>query len=406
MAPTPSGTTPRLTGRRDVYFLDNPVRRYPWGSTTLVQQLLGQPVDGRPVAEVWMGTHPDDPSVADGGGRRVRLDALVAAQPEAMLGRRVLTSVGPRLPFLAKILAAAHALSIQVHPSTAQAETGYAAQEAHGVSLDDPARTYRDRFHKPEIVYALTPFELLSGLREPEQSAKLVAELDVPALDPLIALLRDGAADAHRGALTWLLSQRGTGASWIETVAETARAAVGARPELAVVHDLARQFPGDPGLVAPLLLNHERLEPGQALYTAPGTLHAYLSGMAVEVMAASDNVLRAGLTPKHVDVDEVLAITDFTPRLTGFLRPVRVAPGVVDFVAPAAELGLRVVTPRAGDELPGPEDGPRIAVCVEGEIRVGAGDTRRLLPGESVFVPHVDGPVKFSGNGTAVVAHA
>lgn len=389
-----------------MYRLEGAVRRYPWGSTTLVQQLLRRRVDGRPIAEVWLGAHPDDPSLADGGGRRVPLDELVAAQPAAMLGPRVLASTGPRLPYLAKILAAAHALSIQVHPTTAQAETGFAAEEERGVSLADPARAYRDRSHKPEIVYALTPFELLSGLREPEQSAKLVTELEVPALDPLIALLRGGAPDAHRDALTWLLGQRGARAVWVDAVAQSAREAIGARPELEIVHALAEQFPGDPGLLAPLLLNHERLEPGQALYTAPGTLHAYLSGMAIEVMAASDNVLRAGLTSKHVDVDEVLTITDFTPRLTGYLRPIHLAPGVVDFSAPVAGLGLSVLTPRAGETLPGPEEGPRIAVCVEGKVEVTAGDAQPLLPGEAVFVPHVDGPLTASGNGTVVVARA
>lgn len=390
-----------------MYALDNPVRRYSWGSTTLVHQLLGHPADGRPVAEVWMGAHPDDPSTADGGGRRVPLDALVAAQPEAMLGRRVLESFGPRLPFLAKILAAGHALSIQVHPTTAQAEAGYAAEEARGLTRDDPARSYRDRQHKPEVVYALTPFELLSGLREPEQAAKLVAELGVDELGPLVDLLRGTPAEhAHRSALAWLLRQRARSAGWVDAVAATARTGVGARPELAVVHDLATRFPGDPGLLAPLLLNHERLEPGQALYTAPGTLHAYLRGMAVEVMAASDNVVRAGLTTKHVDIDQVLAITDFAPRLTGFLRPARGAPGVVDFRPPVPDFALRVVTVRAGDELAGPSDGPRVVVCTEGEVQVAAGDVRRLAPGEAVFAPDVDGPLAVSGNGTAVVAAA
>ncbi|MCR1982090.1 mannose-6-phosphate isomerase, class I [Cellulosimicrobium cellulans] len=391
-----------------MYRLKGAIRRYSWGSTALVHQLLGRPVDGRPIAEVWLGAHPDGPAVANGGGRKIPLDELVAAQPQAMLGPRVLASTGPRLPFLPKILAAAHALSIQVHPTTAQAVAGFAAEDERGVPRTDPARTYRDRSAKPEIVYALTPFELLSGLREPEQAAKLVAELEVPALNPLVVLLREQRADAHRGALTWLLGQRGSAAPWVEAVAATARDAVGARPELAVVHDLAQQFPGDPGLLAPLLLNHERLEPGQALYTAPGTLHAYLRGMAIEVMAASDNVLRAGLTTKHVDVTELLSITDFTPRLTGFLRPARGVPGIVDYVAPAANLGLRVVTPRAGETLPGPEEGPRIAVCVEGEveIEVAAGEAQRLLPGEAVFVPHIDGALAVSGNGTAVVARA
>ncbi len=390
-----------------MYRLVNPVRRYPWGSTTLVQQLYGHPVDGRPVAEVWIGAHPDDPSVADGHGRRVSLDALIAARPEEMLGRRVLAVAGPRLPYLTKILAAARALSVQVHPTSVQAEAGFAGEEAAGVGRDCSTRTYRDRSHKPEVVYALTRFELLSGLREPEQAAKLVAELAVPALDPLVALLRDDArGPAHRAGLMWLLEQRDSGAPWVDEVDEVARDGAGARPELGVVRDLASQFPGDPALLAPLLLNYERLEPGQALYTAPGTLHAYLRGMGVEVMAASDNVLRAGLTGKHVDVDQVLAVTDFSPHLTGFLRPGRLGPGVVDFVPPVPDFALRVVTVRGGDSLAGPDDGPRVVVCIEGEVQVEAGDAQRLQPGGTVFVPDVDGPLTVSGNGTVVITRA
>lgn len=390
-----------------MYRLDNPVRRYAWGSTTLVQQLRAEPLDGRPLAEVWIGAHPDDPSVAHGTGRRVPLDALIADRPETMLGRRVLAAAGPRLPYLTKILAAAHPLSVQVHPDAAQAEAGYAEEERRGVTRDDAVRTYRDRSPKPEVVYALTRFELLSGLREPEQAAKLVAELEVPGLDPLVARLRDATdGAAHRAGFRWLLGQRGGDAPWVREVAAVAQQSAGARPELDVVRGLAARFPGDPALVAPLLLNYERLEPGQAIYTAPRTLHAYLGGMAVEVMAASDNVLRAGLTGKHVDVDQVLAVTDFDPRLAGFLRPVRRAPGVLDLVPPVRDFVLRVVTARAGDDLPGPVDGPRVVVCVEGGVRVTAADTVRLQPGEAVFVPDADGPLTISGHGTAVVAGA
>lgn len=390
-----------------MYRLDNPVRRYPWGSTTLVQQLLGRPVDGRPVAEVWIGAHPDDSSVADATGRRVPLEALVAADPEAMLGPRVLATAGPRLPYLTKILAAAHPLSVQVHPTAGQAEAGFAAEEAAHIGHDDPTRTYRDRSHKPEVVYALTRFELLSGLREPDQAAKLVAELAAPGLDALVALLHGGEPrTAHRAGITWLLAQRGRHPTWVDDVTETARHAVGARPELEVVHKLATRFPGDPMIIAPLLLNHERLEPGQALYTAPGTLHAYLSGMAVEVMAASDNVLRAGLTNKHVDVDQVLEVSDFAPHLAGFLRPQRISPGVVDFVPPVPDFTLRIITVRAGDRLPGPDDGPRVVVCTEGAVRMETGHAHRLEPGEAVFVADAEGPLAVSGHGTVVVAHA
>lgn len=354
-----------------------------------------------------MGAHPAAPSSAHGGGRSVALEVLIGSDPQAMLGPRVLASFGARLPYLAKFLAAAKPLSIQVHPNALQAREGFNAEQEHALPLSATGRNYRDPFHKPELVYALTRFDLMSGLREPEQSAKLIEELEVPGLEPLVSLLH-GSTSAHAedAAFAWLLEQRGVADAWVEQVAEVATLGGGGRPEHAVIQTLAAQFPGDPGVVAPLLLNYVRLEAGQAVFTGAGVIHAYLNGLAIEVMASSDNVIRAGLTAKHVDVPELMRITGFEPGLPGVIAPLRPIEGVLTYEPPVDEFALSVVTARGGAMVGGPVDGPRIAIAVEGVVELRAADTLRLEPGESAFVPHIDGPLSVSGNGTVVVVHA
>lgn len=388
-----------------MYALQNPHRDYKWGSTTLLQQFLGEPVDGEPLAEVWIGAHQDDSSVASAGGRKVSLLELINDWPEQMLGPQVVEKWGARLPFLAKFLAAAEGLSIQVHPSIGQAIKGFAMEDELGIAQDAPDRTYKDRSHKPEVVYPLTSFELLSGLREPEQSAKLIDSLNVPALTPLVEALRNGTpTTAQKEAFTFLLGERGTGRSWVEEVVAAAQQQRGARPEMRVVAELGEQFPGDPGVLAPLLMNYERLSPGQVVYTGPGTLHAYLRGLAVEVMASSDNVVRAALTHKHVDAEAVLEITDFTPGLTSFPAPSFSAPGVVQYRVPGIEdFAVQVVTCRGGERFEAANAGPRIVVCIEGEIVAEADDRIAMSPGEAVFVAAAEGRLYASGNGTAIV---
>lgn len=389
-----------------MYVLENVLRTYAWGSTALIQRLLGAPVDGQPLAEVWMGAHPGASSVAIGGGRSIPLDVLIAQDPGAMLGARVAAATGGALPFLAKLLAAARPLSIQVHPTWAQAREGYDDEQERGIASHSPGRNYRDASHKPEIVYALTRFDLLSGLREPEQSAKLIEELGVADLAPLTALLRGSSATrAHRAALGWILDQRGIADSWVAEVGEAAGSAIGGRPESEVIRTLGLEFPHDPGLLAPLLLNYVRLNPGQAIFTGAGTLHAYLRGLAVEVMASSDNVIRAGLTSKHVDVVELMHVADFAPSLPGAIAPRRSGEGAISFVPPVDDFRVSVLTTRGGQVVGGPAEGPRILVAVEGVIEVHAGGTQAVEAGASVFVPHCDGPLSVSGSGTAVVAH-
>ena len=293
-----------------VFAIDGVIRRYPWGSPTAIPRLCGAVPTGEPVAEVWFGSHPDDPSQVPAHGRT--LDALITADPVRLLGAAVCEQFGARLPFLLKILAADRALSIQVHPTLEQARAGFAAEESRGVPRDSPVRTYRDANHKPELLCALTPFEGLCGFRPVAETLELLDRLGLPELRPYRDLL--AGPNGLRAAFTALL-ETSEQAALVDAVVARVRSLPGdpAQGALRAVLLAAEDFPGDIGCVVALLLNYVRLEPGEAFYLGAGNVHAYLRGVGVEIMANSDNVLRCGLTPKHIDVPELLKITDFSP---------------------------------------------------------------------------------------------
>lgn len=284
--------------------LDNPIRPYEWGSRTAIAELLGRtsPSDG-PEAELWMGAHPDDPSRLPNGEA---LNAAITADPAGHLGAAVLGEFGPTLPFLAKILAAEAPLSLQVHPSREQAQAGFAAEEASGEHVN-----YRDANHKPELICALTPFRALAGFRELEQTAALLESLGVPELAPYRKLLAEGLDRVVERLLT--LDPAGA-AVLVDAVASAAKRDGAFPEERRLTRDLAAAYPGDPGVIVALLLNLLELSPGEAMFLDAGTLHAYVHGVGVEVMASSDNVLRGGLTSKHIDVPELMRITNFRPK--------------------------------------------------------------------------------------------
>src|SRR5215203_863273 len=186
--------------------LQNTVRHYPWGSRTVIPELLGEPSPAdEPYAELWMGAHPDAPSVLSSG---MPLDKAITEQPEALLGSAVRERFGDRLPFLLKVLAAEQPLSLQAHPTMAQAQAGFAAEEAAGVPRDDPTRTFKDPFHKPEILCALTPVEALCGFRPVEESLHCLAKLQLRELKPTIAALARGGLRAAIPQLIALSAQR------------------------------------------------------------------------------------------------------------------------------------------------------------------------------------------------------
>ncbi|MBO8190407.1 mannose-6-phosphate isomerase, class I [Streptomyces oryzae] len=387
--------------------LENTVRPYAWGSTTAIPELLGENPTGRPQAELWMGAHPGAPSRIDRGTGPLPLSEVIATDPERELGVAAVRTYGPRLPFLLKLLAAAAPLSLQVHPDNTQAAQGYADEEARGIPLDAPERNYKDDSHKPELICALTPFEGLCGFRHPLEAAALLEGLGVNGLKPYADILRARPeSEALREVLTALLTADQD--AMAATVAEAAEAA-SERPEYAVHAEIAHHYPGDPGVLAAMLLNHVVLRPGEALFLAAGVPHAYLSGLGVEIMANSDNVLRCGLTPKHVDVPELLRIVRFEPTEPGILRPeADDAGGEEVYETPVGEFRLsRFVLVPGARPHPLRSTAAQILLCTAGAVVVRAGEDGgedgagelSLAPGRSVFVPAGEA-VQISGDGT------
>ncbi|MEU9383195.1 mannose-6-phosphate isomerase, class I [Streptomyces sp. NPDC048279] len=372
--------------------LDNTIRPYAWGSPTAIPTLLGVEPSGEPQAEMWMGAHPGAPSRTARG----TLVDVVDANPKAELGEAAVAKFGPRLPFLLKILAAGAPLSLQVHPNLEQAREGYEDEERRGIPVDAPHRNYKDANHKPELICALTEFDGLCGFRAPEQSAGLLAALGVDSLKPYVDLLRAHPEEAAlREVLTAILSADRE--EMAHTVAETAAACARLGGEYQPYADIAHHYPGDPGVIAALLLNHVRLQPGEALFLGAGIPHAYLDGLGVEIMANSDNVLRCGLTPKHVDVPELLRVVRFEAGDAGVLRPEAAPDGEEVYETPIDEFRLsRYVLPEgsAPHDLTLPT--PQILLCTAGAVRAGE---EELAPGGSVFVPAGE-KAEVSGAGT------
>ncbi|MGN9795862.1 mannose-6-phosphate isomerase, class I [Streptomyces sp. OZ13] len=365
--------------------LANTVRPYAWGSTTAIPELLGVAPTGEPQAEMWMGAHPGAPSrVTRGGEADQPLSDVVAAAPERELGEAAVAKFGPRLPFLLKLLAAAAPLSLQVHPDLAQARDGYGAEENAGVPVDAPHRNYKDANHKPELICALTPFDGLCGFRAPAAAAELLAGLEVDSLKPYVDLLHAHPEDAAlREVLTAVLTADPQ--EMAATVAEAAAAAERLGGAYAPYAEIARHYPGDPGVIAAMLLNHIQLQPGEALFLGAGVPHAYLDGLGVEIMANSDNVLRCGLTPKHVDVPELLRIVRFEASEPAVLRPEASPSGEEVYETPIDEFRLsRFVLAPDAEPRDVTASTPQILLCTAGGVTAGQ---LRLGPGESAFVP-------------------
>jgi mannose-6-phosphate isomerase len=367
--------------------MQNTVRHYPWGSHTVIPELLGEPSPAdKPYAELWMGAHPDAPSVLSSGSP---LDKAIEEQPDVLLGSEVHERFGTRLPFLLKVLAADQPLSLQAHPTIEQAAAGFAAEEAAGVPRDDPTRTFKDPFHKPELLLALTPVEALCGFRPVEESLHCLAKLQVPELKPTIAALARGGL---RAVIPQLISLSPEHRSvLVSAVADAASRFVAAHdPEFINTYrwaaSLAETYPGDPGVVISLMCNHLKLAPGEAVFLPAGNLHAYLSGAGVEVMAGSDNVLRGGLTGKHVDLAALIEVLDFTDGRVPVIHPV-LGPGGLRYPVPVEDFDLtRCQLDAQSGSLT--TRGPQVLLCTEGSAVLASADGEVTLEkGASAFVP-------------------
>jgi mannose-6-phosphate isomerase len=378
--------------------ISNTPRDYAWGSPTLLADLEGRAPSGAPEAEVWFGDHPGSPAVVHDGSDRT-LDEWLPAVAEEQ-------NVPAKLPYLLKLLAAGAPLSIQVHPSKEQAVEGFAREEAAGVPRDAGSRNYKDDNHKPEVIVALSDtFTALAGLRDIERTRALVDALgDAPAVATLRAHLSasDG-VEALRATIGWLLGEADAAeiAQIVDAAASAESSAFAA--ELEVTRSLRTAYPADPGVVVALLMNLVELRRGEAIFVPAGVLHAYVAGLGVEIMAASDNVLRGGLTPKHIDVAELLALVDFRPAEPPLLRPTPVgaaqvfAPGVADFA-----LGHLPEGTAANLDL----GGVAIALGVAGSATLtgASGAAVTLSPGEAALVTPDESPLTSDGAGEVFVA--
>lgn len=386
--------------------LTNPVRHYDWGSVTAIPELLGREPDGRPHAELWMGAHPDDPSTVDVDGQDVPLDALVDKDPVAVLGARDAQRFDGRLPFLLKVLAAQAPLSLQVHPDAETAARRYADELAAGVP--DAERSYRDPQPKPELLCALTRFEVLCGFRPPAESAELLAGV---LAEPAPWLLEGLRADGEPGAVLRRVVEAVLTGEQDDTVAAVARAAsarlADGSPAADVdrtLVDLADRYPGDRGVLIAALMHRRTLLPGQAAFLGAGVAHAYLNGLGVEVLASSDNVLRGGLTSKRVDVPELLSVLDVGPQPEPVLDPVEAEPGRLTYPVPVAQFSLERLQPPADRSLAVPAGAARVLLVVAGQVTVTvAGRAQRLGRGESALAPAHEA-LDVQGEGTVFVA--
>ena len=372
------------------------IRPYPWGTRTAIAELQGRPVPAPgPEAELWMGAHPSAPSVLHRpsptpasptpSATPVTLDAVIAGDPGRELGAECAARFGGRLPFLLKVLSAEKALSIQVHPSRAQAEAGYAAENARGLAPNDPARNYVDDWPKPELLYALTPFEVAAGLRTPADASALLRALRVDELEPLAAALADAVGeDALGAALASVLEWPEPRPLVASVVAACQRLAASGSPfaaACAAAVRVAADHPGDVGVVALLLMRHEVLQPGQAVFMPAGGLHAYLHGTGIELL---------GL------LDPAVAVPVLSPRL--------LADGLATFDTPAPEFRLYLLDVAAPLALPG--TGPAILFCLDGTctLRAASGQELDLARGDSCFVPFADGSLHAAGPARLVQA--
>lgn len=386
-----------------IFPLKNQIQHYAWGSRSALAELSGRPSpSAEPEAELWMGAHPSAPSRAPDGES---LLALLEREPAALLGRSHAT-FGARLPFLLKLLAANTPLSLQAHPSPEQARAGFEREQAHGPPLGAPDRNYKDPYAKPELLCALSPFTALVGFRELDATRRLLAALDAPSLAPLLRLLAEKPrSEALARFVEFLLSgpaperQRIAGEvtagcrALAETPAEFSREyAWGAR--------IAALYPGDAGLALALALNLLELTPGQAVYLPAGNLHAYLEGTGVEIMASSDNVLRGGLTPKHVDVAELLRVLDFEaapPALVPTTREGR----ELRYLTPAAEFALSRLELDGEAHALATRGGPEIVLLTDGQAELRHDTTRVPLErGASAFVTGSTLAYSVQGRGT------
>jgi mannose-6-phosphate isomerase len=390
-----------------ISILKNPVQKYAWGSETALQSLLGWPEPWtEPAAELWMGAHPKAPSEVEVHGGWQSLIDVIAADPVSMLGADAAEQFSNRLPFLFKVLAADRPLSIQVHPDMNQARDGFKRENQRNIPFDAPHRNYKDASHKPECLCAVTRFEAMKGFRAPEDILKLMDQVfgKVPFKE-LSPLRKDANSDGLKRFFTSLMTMDAARqARVVNEAVEGAKRIAGEDRAFHWLLELNREYPGDGGVLSPLYLNLVDLSPGEAIYVPAGELHAYLSGVGMEIMASSDNVLRGGLTPKHIDIPELLDVVNFTATPVLKQRPLADDNFERIYETPAAEFQLSEIALNANERfISRKERSVEILICMAGEGLIEESESGQALPlskGVSVIVPSAVPRYALSGNMT------
>lgn len=373
--------------------LKNKVLRYAWGSTSAIQALLGEKnLSPEPVAELWMGAHPKAPSLVNCEGRWVSLTDLIAKDPQSILGKKVAEKFHNQLPYLFKVIAAAKPLSIQAHPGLELALRGFENENEQEIPLSAAHRNYKDANHKPECICALSSFWALYGFRKIDDILSLIKKTCPAGLNgELVQLKRHADSKGLKKFFSALMSMdTEQKMRVIEEANQNARQLSDEDPAFYWVTRLCREYPLDIGILSPLFLNLIELQPGQALFLPAGELHAYLEGLGIELMANSDNVLRGGLTPKHIDVPELLKVLNFKPRQIEVLTETRREKTEKIYTSFAEEFVLSAISTAQGEFYRSSDlQSAQILLCTEGQARVADSDnqfTRHVKKGDSVFI--------------------
>jgi mannose-6-phosphate isomerase len=387
-----------------LYRLINPLKHYDWGSYSFIPQMIGQQPDPAiPVAELWMGAHPAASSKVMIDGHETSLREMISDDPRRFLGE-AREIAGESLPFLLKVLAADRPLSIQAHPSKLQAAQGYARENSLGIPQDSPTRNYRDPNHKPELICALTEFQALCGFRPYQE---VVENFTKAGIGHLFNGFKDLSRFLHKQSFQrFILEVMGCSRDKAREVIQVLNVALDTgiwyNPNLSnIVRELQVYYPGDIGVLAPLYLNSYVLNPGEALFLEAGVPHAYLAGAGIEVMANSDNVLRGGLTSKHVDLEELSRILDFMPYTSGLVEPTMIKPDWLVYDTPSVEFELSRLDVRGQRIETVAATASMILFCQEGIIKaLDAAEEIVVRQGESLFITPSLEPLLITGSGT------
>ncbi len=377
---------------KHVAMLRGAIQRYAWGSTTAIPEFLGEAPDGGPQAELWLGAHPNAPSSVNVDGRWVPITQLLEKSPDDILGSASVNADN-QFPFLFKVLAAAKPLSIQAHPDARQAMEGFSRENALNIPLDAPQRNYKDGNHKPECICALTPFWALNGFRKIREILTMVSELCPVTLSGDIALLKSNQnSQGLKCFFQSLMEKKKNEVRLI--VEETVRSAKQFEKQdssASWILKLHEAYQRDIGVLAPAFLNLVCLNPGEAMYLSAGRLHAYLEGVGIEIMANSDNVLRGGLTQKHIDVPELLKVLQFSETSVDILKPVSTVPGEMVYETPAEEFVLSELTVKRHQQYESPTHrGVEILLCTQGDADIYEADSQiqvHINRGMSLLIP-------------------